>query len=219
MFLNYPPLTNNLAFLNAPFERVVSAAREWLEPQGSDPPALFNASFDEAIRRLFPLTHWRKLFMECKFGWTAVFKDVDDVPEGPIGTLSRKLRCYGVIGTYYPFKGEDSFATWGAVQLRFYEDHDTDFLNTGRSISVSEGEDGWEFHQNFQPFPFEKTEDYRNPRIKDRFTPEMLVEYLAHLGIDAVDSSKYGPRCALFDVPPDVLRRHEESGVSIYKER
>src|SRR3989304_6425730 len=215
LFLKYPPITYNLGFLQAPFERVVKAASQWLEPQGSAPPELFTARFDDALGRLFPLTHWRKLFIECGFGWTAVFKDVDAVPEGPVGHLSQLLKCHGVIGTYYPEMGEFGSRHLGAVQLRYFKEHETFFLNHGRSISLTNGDDGWHFEQDQSPLPFERLDCYRNPRIKDRFTPAMLVEYLGHLGIDAVDPSKYGPRCAFFDVPPDVLRRHHEAGISI----
>jgi hypothetical protein len=214
LFLKYPPITYNLGFLQAPFERVVKAARDWLEPQGSASPERFKAGFDEALGRLFPMTHWRKLFIECEFGWTAVFKDIDDVPDGPIGHLSKELKCHGVIGTYYP---EGEHGHLGAVQLRYYEDHETFFLNYGRSISVTRAHDGWEFNQGEKAFPFEHVERYQNPSVKDRFTPEMLVEYLAHLGVDVVDAKKYGPRCALFDVPPDILRGHLEAGVPIEK--
>jgi hypothetical protein len=101
------------------------------------------------------------------------------------------------------------------VQLRYFEDHETFFLNYGRSISLTNDEDGWEFEQNWQPFPFERLECYKNQRIKDRFTVEMLVEYLGHLGIDAVDPKKYGPRCALFDVPPDIRRQAEQTGIPL----
>ncbi len=204
LFHTYPPVTYDLAYLKSPFDDIIRTASEWLEPQGSAPPILFEANFDRALETLFPMSEWRKLFIECDFGWTAVFTDNEEAPSGPVATLIRRIPCDGVIGLFSP--GQPSLSkTLAAVQLWYYEGQ-AEFPNISRAISVTEGDDGWEFHQSGTPFPFEDAAQYRKRAVKDRFTLEMLVDYLGQLGIDAVNGSRYGPRCALFDVPPDIAR-------------
>ncbi len=57
------------------------------------------------------------------------------------------------------------------------------FLNIRRSISASY-EGPWSFDANGEPpLEFEDLERYKAKKIRDRFTPEMLDEYLHHFGI------------------------------------
>jgi hypothetical protein len=49
----------------------------------------------------------------------------------------------------------------------------------------------WTWWESGKPYEFEEVERYKLPRIKDRFTHDMLVRYLQHLGIDAFEESFY----------------------------
>jgi hypothetical protein len=46
---------------------------------------------------------------------------------------------------------------------------------------------GWDFFEKGKPLPFENTDYYRRPRIRDRVTPQILEEYVSKLGIGSFD--------------------------------
>lgn len=200
----YLPMANNIGFIDARFEQVVAFANDWLVPQGRKPAQEFNGTLGEAMERMYPLSGWRRLLVECKNGQTALFVDSDDIPESPVGHITSGLSCRGVVLTCVEdtYDRETDSGTLGAIQLRFFEPHRTFFLNYGRSISVINEGERWRFDcGGGDPFPFEDVERYKARRVRDRFTREMLVDYLLALGIDAFSRDFYGPRCALFQPP------------------
>jgi hypothetical protein len=96
------------------------------------------------------------------------------------------------------------------VQFELFADHPTDFLNYERTITVTKEATRWEFEADGTVQPFERTEKYKERRIKDRFTPEMLEEYCAALGIRLFDPAFYGPDGWLIE-DPDTRRSLRES--------
>ena len=57
------------------------------------------------------------------------------------------------------------------------------FLNIRRSIGAVNDGGRWRFDANGELLDFERPEWYKTRQIRDRFTPEMLDEYLRHFGI------------------------------------
>ena len=53
-----------------------------------------------------------------------------------------------------------------------------------RTVSATNDGGRWSFWQSGVPFPFENTDAYKLRSIKQRFTHEMLLEYLKGLGVD-----------------------------------
>ncbi|MCP3933559.1 MAG: hypothetical protein GY705_31210 [Bacteroidetes bacterium] len=51
-----------------------------------------------------------------------------------------------------------------------------------RFIRSMKDEPRWEFYQKGKPLSFEKVDNYNKRRIKDRFTEELLLEYLLSIG-------------------------------------
>jgi hypothetical protein len=49
----------------------------------------------------------------------------------------------------------------------------------------------WKFGTNGEPLPFENLRQYETRRIQDRFTLEMLAQYLGSFGIDYLSSEYY----------------------------
>lgn len=190
----YRPMTDHIGFVNAPLDKVVSFCNAWLCPQGRDPAEEFRASFDEAMQRMLPPDR-KILLIECKSGWTSLFGDT-------VSYISEELHCRGVEATYI----EDTYnpkmyeGEMGSVQLQVFEQHPTDSHYYGRSISVTNDEGRWGLHLGGDPLPFEDVTRYKARRVRDRFTKEMLIEYLQGFGIDAYNRSFYTDRCALF--PP-----------------
>lgn len=107
--------------------------------------------------------------------WTAVLTD------GPTGTdvgmvpslAARQLDCLAARAT----------ATEGAVIEVFDPTAVEHILRHRRSIAAADDGGRWVFHQSGEPFDFEDVEAYDRRRIRDRFTPTMLAEFLGALGI------------------------------------
>ncbi len=59
-----------------------------------------------------------------------------------------------------------------------------------RSLLLHE-EGRWSFEQEGGPLPFEQLERYTARRVRDRLRPELIVEYLAALGIRVFDEDFY----------------------------
>lgn len=78
----------------------------------------------------------------------------------------------------------------------------------GRVVSASNDGGRWVFDQFGEPFPFEKVERYQERRVRDRFTFEMLKEYLPE-GAPAWLVEKTGP----------VVASHQEYTLAQARER
>jgi hypothetical protein len=74
---------------------------------------------------------------------------------------------------------------YGGTILELYsaETSGRSLLNIRRSISAVNDGGRWRFDANGEPLDFERSERYKARQIRDRFTPEMLDEYLRHFGI------------------------------------
>jgi hypothetical protein len=77
--------------------------------------------------------------------------------------------------------------------LTVYAPHQTHWLNCLRVVSASNDGGPWVFQQSGEPFPFEKLERYQARKVRDRFTFDMLKEYLQHLGLSPFDEHFYLP--------------------------
>jgi len=49
------------------------------------------------------------------------------------------------------------------------------------------------FSQTGEPFPFEKPEQYKARKVRDRFTLEMMKDLLKHLGLEPFQEDFYMP--------------------------
>ena len=65
--------------------------------------------------------------------------------------------------------------------------------NSLRALSASNDGGRWVFDESGEPFAFEKPEHYKARRVRDRFTFELLKEYLGHLGLSPFQEDFYLP--------------------------
>jgi len=65
--------------------------------------------------------------------------------------------------------------------------------NTVRSIYAANDGGRWVFGHFGEPFAFEQVEKYQERRVRDRFTFEMLKDYLRHLGLSPFEEDFYLP--------------------------
>lgn len=132
-------------------------------------------SFESLCRYLTPGEQLSRHTLVPWQDWTVMLTD------GPTGTdvgmipslAARQLDCLAARAT----------ATDGVVMELFDPNVIEHMLRRRRSITAADDGGRWVFSQFGEPFDFEDIETYDRPRIRDRFTPTMLAEFLSALGV------------------------------------
>jgi hypothetical protein len=192
-----------MGFLETDAEHAARAFAAWqtglLAPRGIAVEVRpVSGTLEQALSALLPLTSpetRRDLFISTRSPWTAYVEngwggtDAASVMRYMAQTLGcRGLRVVAVPNTYRKGKGR-----YGAVMLEVYGPHRTAWLNYVRAVSASNDGGHWAFDQFGEPFAFEKREQYQARRVRDRFTFDMLKEYLRHLGLSPFEEDFYLP--------------------------
>jgi hypothetical protein len=155
-----------------------------------------DSTLEGAFRMLDPLSGGfivRHLMIGTENGWTAYFNNsVLLAADSSIsGDLSGKLKVRAVhVVNQDECIHKTSSRHWTGEygQFRFWVFHNGGLV---RAIDNVHGDDGWEFSQEGKPFPFEDVKKYRLPKKPDRFTGEMLENYLQQLGLRPFEDSFY----------------------------
>jgi len=71
----------------------------------------------------------------------------------------------------------------GALIVEVYGPEKTENINLIREVRLQNDAGRWEFFLEGTPFPFDTTESYSSRRKTDRFTFDMMKQYLGMLGI------------------------------------
>ncbi len=196
----FAPITNTIGFLRCDHSRAAQAFFDWQENiQAKRGVSLVKRSIhgglESAIQKLLPLTsveRRRYLLISTRSDWTAF---LDNGHQGtdvfsPLSYLAEKLSCEAVRATYVP---EGRGKQYPAVIFELYGPNRSEFLNYVRSIAVAYDGKKWAFAAEGEVQPFEQVERYSTRSIQDRFTPEMLENYLKSLGIHAFRQDFYSP--------------------------
>jgi len=151
----------------------------------------------QLLETLLPMrrgTPSRELYVPTRSTWTAMFSNYYPWPDLSNELNHARLHA-GVRGVWITL-ARDTFGTTkphgrpGATALVVYDGPD---LFDCRQIALSRETSRWKFSLNGPPLPFEDLTAYDKPRKTDRFTPAMLRQYLAALGIDAFNPDWYAP--------------------------
>jgi hypothetical protein len=189
------PIGQLIGFVEAPFDVVVEAMRSWKrelrarwrERAFVDVPVL------EQLESLAPLqAPWtRELLIETTGSWTAhVSNDLGGGDSWPrVSYLGDVLETQWVVASHtpaeqYPYPSTQLWigGPQGEPPLRFV-----------RTISAGVYDNGrWEFETTGPVQPWEDPTRYSERRIQDRLTRNMLVQYLAALGIDVDEPTFFG---------------------------
>jgi hypothetical protein len=200
----YAPITSEMGFLNCDLKIAVEHYLDWQKPiqekRGVELKAThLTQKFEENLTKLLPLTsvERRRVLLISSEGWTAYFdngKNGGD-PSSVISFLSRKIGCLGVRAAYVPHSldREDGIeeGRYGGTIFELFGSEKTEFLNTIRSVACAFDGNKWKFSEFGALQPYENPEKYNNKNIKDKFTPELLQEYLRALGIDAFNEDYF----------------------------
>ena len=202
----WAPITSEMGFLEIDTEHAARAYAAWqgrlLKPRGIAVDVRpVSGSLEQTLSALLPLTTpetRRHLFVPTRSPWTAY------VENGWSGTdaassmsyMARTVGCRGMRVVAVPHTYRNGEGRYGAVMLEVYGPHQTDWLNYVRALGASNDGGRWVFDQTGEPFPFEKLEQYQARRVRDRFTFDMLKEYLRHLGLSPFEEDFYLPQGA-----------------------
>lgn len=208
----FVPITFTWGFVESPFAQLSQAFTEWQyrldEKFGCQTEhRRFRAPLSESLFSLEPLTTPldRYLLTETRSGWSAIFANglrTNDV-FSPVSYLPTMLGSRGLDIACVPDRSDGDpmdVQVYGAVRFALYGPNKTDWLNRIRKVSVTNDVDGWRFSAEGEVQPYEQIENYRNRKIVDRFTPEMLESYCSALGIELFNSNFYGEQSLLAHV-------------------
>lgn len=205
----YAPITNEIGFLACDAKVAHDSFLDWerrvqLDRGVSVASRAVCGSFGEKVKSLLPLTsveHRRFLFQPTRGRWTAYFdngwRGTDSYPV--ISYLCEQIGCDGIRAVSVANERVKKVAAgwtgnYGATIFELYaptREH-CSFLNTRRSVYAANDGGRWSFDASGEPpLDFEDVRQYEARRIRDRFTPDMLADYLAHLGIQFFEAEFY----------------------------
>lgn len=200
LLIERAPITFAWGFLETTLGRAAQFFLEWRRDLGvlgrSEPVRGSLASQLLAFESLtMPPT--LELLISTSSDWVAWFDNSATTadPASPMSYAARELGCRSIAITNSPQReaADGNVVSYGAVQLQVFGPQMTDFLNVQRSISAMNDGGRWTFSTGGEVQPYERPERYRARRIADRFTPDMLEEYVTYYGICLFDPNFYGP--------------------------
>lgn len=206
----YAPVTWRMGFLRAPLEVVAEGLVAWRRQiHGSARGERLDGGLFANVSALEPLTgrvRPRELVVATQNReWVGLFDNGvrGGDPVSTVGYLARRLGVEGVVVVSIPDvpEGAGRPARSGARQLQMFAPTATDFLNYVRTISVIRDGSRWRFDANGAVQDFEDVEAYRRRRVADRFTPTMLADYAAALGLKPFDPDFFTGPCVLVRNP------------------
>ncbi|HVA92603.1 MAG TPA: hypothetical protein VNL71_22505 [Chloroflexota bacterium] len=151
------------------------------------------------------------MFVPTASTWTAYFDNghlgTDVFPV--ISLFAQQLQCRGmhVVAVQDTMKRRTAGVEkrYGAMILEVYGPHQTEWLNFIRAIVAMNDGGRWTFDEVGQPFPFEEVDRYASPRIRDRFTFDMLERYVRELGLFPFEERFYA---ASAENPAILIEKH-----------
>jgi len=201
----WAPVTSEMGFLELGAEQAAQAFATWQRglptSRGSTIEVIpVSGTLEQALSSLLPLSGGetqRRLFIPTRSAWTAYVSSqwTGTDAASPMSTMARRLsiRCLRVVAVPHTL-GKHQGGRYGGVMLDvFGPEQPGKILNYVRSIYAANDGGRWVFGHSGEPFPFEQVEQYQARRVRDRFTFEMLKDYLRHLGLAPFEEDFYLP--------------------------
>jgi hypothetical protein len=183
------PLTNSFGFVKCDFDQAVSIYRSWLEKMETKfTQTHLDGDFKSALQMLPPFQFYTKsLLFRTDSEWVGYTNNnFFDAEIGKVDYIARQLKSETVHLKAYPKTIHLDAKGWSLGSFS-HQDFSTDSF---RIIMLSY-QDRWELYQVGDPFPFEQVSKYKERKVADRFTPEMLDQYGKAMGIRFFDESFY----------------------------
>lgn len=183
------PLTNAFGFVKADFNSAVDIDDTWMKNLVPDyTKTILDMSFKSALLKLPPFQFYnRAILFKTNSEWVGYTNNnIVDAEIGFVRIIGDALKSEIVQVRAYPPTTDLNANGW-SVGGFLYEYFNND---TFRSIFFSY-QDRWELDLSGDPLPFEMFDKYKEKRVKDRFTPEMLDFYCKSMGIDFFNEHFY----------------------------
>lgn len=196
---NWGPITQAVGLLRTTPENAVASFMDWKRPLVAEYRATIDCrevagNLDELFAGLLPLQSPqpdRYLFLPtANTEWTAVY-DNDKMGSEPHSLTAALHRRFGfetieVISIPHTITSDKMRGRYGCIALIYH--------HAGGERWVRAMNDGrWHFGTTGDPLPFEDLQAYQRPRHRDRFTHDMLADYLAALDLHPFDVDFYAP--------------------------
>lgn len=189
----YAPLTDGIAFIDAPIEDVVKGRIKWAEETNFSPVfhkvIEVNSGFEDLLIKSLPFFYPAKqIFFETRSKWIGFIEN----------NFRTEVHHAAVIARYAGGEknvaGEAWLSNYGKT-INGWGGGTFSYMEKGRFIRhlMLSDQDRWQFDQSGEPFPFEDLEKYKEKFARNRFTPEMLDKYLKEFGIDFFNEDFYMP--------------------------
>jgi hypothetical protein len=201
----WAPVTSTMGFLELGAEQAAQAFATWqrglMTPRGITVEVLpVSGTLEQVLSSLLPLTSGeiqRELFIPTRSAWTAYVENgwTGTDAASPMSYMARRLsiRCLRVVAVPHTLRKHGG-GRYGAVMMDVFGPEQPGKINNYvRAVEVANDGGRWAFEQEGEPFPFEQLERYQARRVRDRFTFEMLKDYLRHLGLAPFEEEFYMP--------------------------
>jgi len=201
----WAPVTSTMGFLELGAEQAAQAFATWHRglalSLGCTIEVLpVSGTLEQVLSSLLPLSGGetqRRLFIPTRSAWTAYVSNqwTGTDAASPMSYMARwlSIRCLRVVAVPHTLRKHGG-GRYGAVMLDVFGPAQPGKIhNYVRAIEAANDGGRWVFEQEGEPFPFEQVEKYQERRVRDRFTFEMLKDYLRHLGLSPFDEHFYLP--------------------------
>lgn len=188
------PLGHTVAFIEAPHALVLQHLFATRQREGDQTDVLTDLPmFPGCLTTLLPPHSPRTAELLVLHGitWTAYLSnDPDDQSVwSTCQRLATDLGVAGVTASHVPGGQDGTELT--SLQITHWQDERSSGP-TQRTISTHCHRGRWSWDSSGEPLPFEDPEAYRTRKVRDRFTRELLLQYLAAVHIFVDDPSFYG---------------------------
>lgn len=202
----FAPITKEIGFLECDCAKAADEFARWIKRLNKRARVIttrVEGELADGLLKLLPLRTLphRYLFVPTRSAWCGFFDNSwrGTDASGAMSVMAEQYcHCRGMRVVSVPHthrKAKDSWkGRYGAVMLEVYAPYEIDIHNTERAIACSNDGGRWVFSEGGKPYKFENLAQYRAKKIRDRFTSDMLAEYLLHFGMRPFDADFYCPR-------------------------
>ena len=180
------PITHDFGLIQAPLEHVLDSFLSWHASIGINYQRTYIAtSLAVAFESLLPLANskMRRLFVATRSTWVACFQN-GIAGSDPFPAMSFLAGRMGVLAMRVCSTPERAMYRATVWEVYAPQSLGGGPLNYRRSIAALDDGGHWVFEESGERYTFERVERYAARRKRDRFTKNVLCEYLRHFGVE-----------------------------------
>lgn len=205
------PVTRDFGLIKAPIGGVLSEFVSWQSSLGIEfARTEIASSLSDALESLLPLAHskMRRLFVATRSDWVACFQNgiQGSDPFPAMSYLAQKMGVLAMRVSSSPEENPYPATIWEVYAPEFLGGHPP--LYYRRSISAANDGGRWVFEESGERYPFEQVERYSERRKRDRFTRQMLRDYLRQFDVELFCDEFF-----VIDAPSPAVRLQQRTKV------